>query len=93
MKAKEKSRLRLGEPESGKGNQNNSSVHIVRRQVPPVNPVFSCGFVELVYDLLAYPITIESIARLTDSTEDRVRLALNDLQVAGVQIVRAYHDR
>ena len=92
MKTKEKSRFRWG-PESGRGNQTKTSMRIVRRQAPPVNPVFSCGFIETVFELLAYPITVENIARLTDSTEDRVRLALNDLQAAGVQIGRADNDR
>lgn len=94
MKAKEKSRLRWWEPESGNAEKGvYQNVPILRLYGFPVNGVLSCGFLYEVYAMLSQPVTIEQLARMTDSTVDRVRLALSDLQAAGVQIGRAYNDR
>lgn len=93
MKTKEKSRFRWG-PESGNAKERfYQSIPILRLYGFPVNSVFSCGFLYEVYAMLSQPVTIEQLARMTDSTVDRVRLALSDLQAAGVQIGRAYNDR
>lgn len=63
----------------------NNSV-IVRRSGSPVNGVFSCGYVREIFDLLSQPRTVDELARLTESTTNRVRLALSDLQAANVVI-------
>ena len=48
--------------------------------------VFSCSFLCEVYNLLLHPMTLEQIAAITDSSIERVRLALNDLIADGVVI-------
>lgn len=63
----------------------NSAV-ILHQSGSPVNGVFSCGFVREVFDLLTNPVTADEIARQTESTVDRVFLALQDLRAAGVVI-------
>lgn len=60
--------------------------YYVRQAGFPVHGVFSCGFLCQVFNLLLHPITLEQIAAITDSSVERVRLALNDLMAAGVEI-------
>ena len=87
MTTKQKGRLSVGTTQDGRGLQKGkTSSVIVRQSGYPVNGVFSCGFLRQVYDLLSQPITVDQIAEITESTKDRVRLALHDLTVSGVQI-------
>lgn len=60
--------------------------YVVRKVGFPVHGVFSCSFLCEVYNLLLHPITLEQIAAITDSSIERVRLALNDLMSDGVEI-------
>lgn len=63
------------------------SGRILRRSGYPLNGVFSCSFVREVFDLLSQPRTIEELARITESSPDRVQLALRDLQAGNVVIL------
>ena len=62
------------------------SGRFLRRSGYPINGIFSCGYVREVYDLLSQPRTIDEIARITESSADRVRLALHELKASGVII-------
>lgn len=70
---------------SNKGNCRPSGRYL-RRSGYPVNGIVSCGYVREVFDLLSQPRTIDEIARITESSPDRVRLALSDLKASGVII-------
>lgn len=88
MKQKEKGRPSVDGTQDGKRNckRSKATFFIVRQSGYPVNGVFPCGLHREVYDLLPHPKTIEQIATMTGSTIDRVLLALNDLEAAGVVI-------
>ena len=72
-------------PKSGRGKRNiETSIPIVWQSGYPVNGVFSCEFVRDVFGMLSLPVTIEQIAEQTESSAERVYLALHDLRVSGV---------
>lgn len=91
MTQKEKGRPSVSGTQDGRGKQKGkTSPIIVRQSGYPVNG-FPCGFHREVYELLSNPITIKEIAVATESTIDRVCLAIHDLEACGVKIGRPQH--
>ena len=87
MKRKEKRRSTVWHTVSGRGMQKGkTSTFIVKQSGFPVNGIFSCDFLRQVVNLLSQPVTVDQIAEITESENNRVRLALHDLVAAGVDI-------
>lgn len=95
MSKKKKCRFRWWAPKSGKANEGDSlkAAYIVRYNSLPVNHRFACTFLCEVFAMLSQPVAVDQIAKETESTTDRVKLALHDLQNCGVQIGREEHER
>ncbi len=87
MSKQEKRRPSVSATHDGRGLQKDKTSNIILRLAGyPVNDVFSCGFLYQVFCSVSEPITLEQLAKITDSSYDRIWLAIHDLRACGVDI-------